>query len=88
MIVVGGQDFVGAPVGQGIGLTVLGNAPIVDSNGNVQISRSDWETVILIAQARAAWKQGGEEFKASLELEKAALLSCAAENTRLRSRGV
>ena len=87
VIVVGGQDFVGAPVGQGIGLTVLGNAPIVDSNGNVQISRSDWETVILIAQARAAWKQGGEEFKASLELEKAALQACALENTRLRSLG-
>jgi hypothetical protein len=87
VIVVGGQDFIGAPVGQGIGLTVLGNAPIVDSNGNVQISRSDWETVILIAQARAAWKQGGEEFKASLELEKAALQACALENTRLRSLG-
>jgi len=87
VIVVGGQDFIGAPVAQGIGVTVLGNAPIVDINGNVQVSRSDWETVILIAQARAAWKQGGAEFKASLELEKAALLSCAAENTRLRSLG-
>ena len=39
----------------------------------LQVSRSDWDCVILLAQARAAWKQGGAEFKASLELEKAAL---------------
>jgi hypothetical protein len=88
VIVTGGVDFVGAPISQGIGVTVLGNAPILDdTNTYVQVSRSDWETVILIAQARAAWKQGGAEFKASLELEKAALLACAAENTRLRSMG-
>lgn len=88
VIVVGGQDFVGAPVGQGIGLTVLGNAPILDdTNTYVQVSRSDWETVILIAQARAAWKQGGAEFKASLELEKSALQMCASNNVRLKSMG-
>ena len=89
VIVVGGQDFVGAPVGQGIGLTVLGNAPIVDAGTGtwLQVSRSDWDCVILLAQARAAWKQGGAEFKASLELEKAALQMAAAENTRLRSLG-
>ena len=89
VIVVGGQDFLGAPVGQGIGLTVLGNAPIVDAGTGtwLQVSRSDWDCVILLAQARAAWKQGGAEFKASLELEKAALQMAAAENTRLRSLG-
>ena len=89
VIVVGGQDFVGAPVAQGIGLTVLGNAPIVDAGTGtwLQVSRSDWDCVILLAQARAAWKQGGAEFKASLELEKAALQMAAAENTRLRSLG-
>ena len=89
VIVVGGQDFIGAPVAQGIGLTVLGNAPIVDAGTGtwLQVSRSDWDCVILLAQARAAWKQGGAEFKASLELEKAALQMAAAENTRLRSLG-
>jgi hypothetical protein len=89
VIVVGGQDFVGAPVGQGIGLTVLGNAPIVDAGTGtfLQVSRSDWDCVILLAQARAAWKQGGAEFKASLELEKAALQMCAANNVRLKSLG-
>lgn len=89
VIVVGGMDFIGAPVGQGIGVTVLGNAPILDSTGTyVQVSRSDWDCVILLAQARAAWKQGGAEFKASLELEKSALQMCASENVRLKSMGV
>jgi hypothetical protein len=87
VIVVGGQDFIGAPVGQGIGLTVLGNAPIVDSNGNVQVSRSDWDAVLDIAQARSLFKCGGAEFKAALELEKRAILACMAENTRLKSQG-
>jgi hypothetical protein len=89
VIVVGGQDFIGAPVGQGIGVTVLGNAPIVDAGTGtfLQVSRSDWDCVILLAQARAAWKQGGAEFKASLELEKAALQMCAANNIRLKSLG-
>jgi hypothetical protein len=88
VIVVGGQDFIGAPVAQGIGVTVLGNAPILDSTGTyVQVSRSDWDCVILLAQARSCFKMGGQEFKASLELEKAALQMAAAENTRLRSLG-
>ena len=89
VIVVGGQDFLGAPVGQGIGLTVLGNAPIVDAGTGtwLQVSRSDWDCVILLAQARAAWKQGGAEFKAALELEKSALQMCASNNVRLKSMG-
>jgi hypothetical protein len=88
VIVVGGMDFIGAPVGQGIGVTVLGNAPILDStNTYVQVSRSDWDAVLDLAQARSLFKCGGAEFKAALEIEKRALLACAAENTRLRSLG-
>jgi hypothetical protein len=40
-----------------------------------------------LAQARAAFKQGGAEFKAALELEKRALQACMAENVRLKSQG-
>jgi hypothetical protein len=87
-IVVGGTDFLAAPVGSGIGVTVLGNAPILDSTGTyVQISRSDADIMFFLAQARAAWKQGGAEFQAALELEKQAIQACAAENSRLRSLG-
>ena len=90
VIVVGGMDLVAGPVGSGLGMTVLGNAPITTTVGGVdyvQVSRSDWEIVILLAQARSCWKMGGQEFKAALELEKSALQMAAAENTRLRSLG-
>lgn len=89
VIVVGGQDFIGAPVGSGVGVTVLGNAPIVDATTGtwLQVSRSDWDAVLDLAQARAAFKQGGAEFKAALELEKSALQMCASENVRLKSMG-
>ena len=87
VIVTGGMDFIAAPVGQNIGCTLLGNAPIVDSNNNVQVSRSDWDAVILMAQSRAMFKCAGAEFKASLELEKSALQMCASNNVRLKSMG-
>jgi hypothetical protein len=88
VIVVGGMDFIGAPVGQGIGCTLLGNSPILDPTGTyVQVSRSDWEIVIILAQVRACFKMGGQDFTAALELEKTAIQACAAENSRLRSMG-
>jgi len=87
-IVVGGTDFIAAPVNSGIGCTVLANAPVPSSPSDfIQCSRSDWEIVILLAQSRACWKMGGGEWKASLELEKQAIQSCSAENSRLRSLG-
>jgi hypothetical protein len=51
VIVTGGPDWIAAPVGSGVGVTVLGNAPIMDSNGNVQVSRSDWDAVLQMAAA-------------------------------------
>ena len=87
-IVVGGMDFIAAPVGQNIGCTLLGNAPITDSTGvYLQVSQSNWDAVILLAQSRCLFKLGGGEWKAGLELEKAAIQMCSAENTRLRSTG-
>ena len=87
-IVVGGTDFIAAPVNSGIGCTVLANAPVPSSPSDfIQCSRSDWEIVILLSQSRACWKMGGGEWKASLELEKQAIQSCSAENSRLRSLG-
>ncbi len=88
VVIAGGMDWVAAPVGHGIGLTVLGNAPILDStNTYLQVSRSDWDAVILMAQSRCLFKLGGQEWKDGLELEKEAILFCAAENSRLRSLG-
>jgi hypothetical protein len=88
VIVVGGIDFIAAPVNSGVGVTVLGNAPVPSlPNDFVQVSRANWDTVLNFCQARACWKLGGSSFKEALELEKAAIQACAQENTRLRSLG-
>jgi hypothetical protein len=87
-VVLGGIDFLAAPTGSGIGVTVLGNAPVpvVDAD-YVQVSRSNWDTVLDLAQVSATFKQGGAEFQQALELEQRAIQACAAENSRLKSTG-
>jgi hypothetical protein len=88
VIVTGGIDFIGAPLNANIGLTCLGNAPVPTFGKDfIQISRSDAEIMFNLAQSRALFKCGGAEFKASLDLEKQAIQTCAAENSRLRSCG-
>ena len=88
MIVSGGVDFFGSPVGHGVGATALGNAPILDSTSTyVQISRADADIMFDLAQSRASFKMGGGEWKAALELEERAIRACAAQNSRLRSMG-
>jgi hypothetical protein len=88
VIVAGGVDFIASPVNSSTGCTLLANAPVPSVGTDyVQVSRSNWETVILLAQSRACWKLGGGEWKASLDLEKEAILACANENNRLKSLG-
>ena len=89
VIVAGGIDNIAAPVGQGIGCTVLGNAPIVDAETGtfVQISRPMADSMFDLAQARAMFKVAGAEWKAALEIEKRALQACEAERVRLMSQG-
>ncbi len=87
-VVLGGIDFLAAPVGSGIGVTVLANAPVPTLDADyVQVSRSNWETVIDLAQSLACFKMGGAEFQQGLELESRAIQACAVENTRLKSTG-
>lgn len=88
-IVLAGMDFIGAPVNQGIGVTVLGNAPIpVDDNDFVQVSQSSWDAVLDYAQFLATFKLGGAEFQAAMELEKRFIQACSAENDRLIKLGL
>lgn len=88
VVVAGGVDFVAAPVGSGIGVTVLGNAPVPVADGDfVQVSRSNWDTVLDLAQMFACFKMGGDEFQQALELEARAIQACSAENSRLKSMG-
>lgn len=89
VIVIGGIDFMAAPVNSSIGVTVLGNAPLLDSTGTyLQVSRDNWDTVLDLAQGVfASLKMGGAEWKQALELEARAIKFCAAENSRLKSIG-
>ncbi len=88
VIVTGGIDFIGAPVGSNIGITCLGNAPVpLVGTDFIQCSRSDFDAVLDLAQARACFKIGGGEWKQSLELEKRAIQFCSSENVRLKSLG-
>ena len=87
-IVAGGIDFLAAPIGSGIGVTCLGNAPVPVLDADfVQVSRSDWDTVLDLAQSLATFKMGGGEWKEALQLEQRAIQNCSAENVRLRSMG-
>jgi hypothetical protein len=87
-VVTSGIDFMAAPVGSGVSVTCLGNAPVpVLDNDFVQVSRSNWDTVLDLAQVFATFKLGGAEFQAALEIEARAIQACAAENSRLRSTG-
>jgi hypothetical protein len=88
VIVTGGIDFLAAPVGSSIGITCLGNAPLLDATGQfLQVSRDSLDTVLDLAQSLASFKLGGGEWKAALELEERAIKFCAAENSRLKSLG-
>jgi hypothetical protein len=87
-LVTGGIDFFAAPLGNSIGLTVLGNAPVPVADGDfIQASRSNWDTVLDLAQHLACFKMGGAEFEAAGELETRAIQACAAENSRLKNTG-
>ena len=88
VIVTSGVDLIAAPVGSGLGVTCLGNAPIpVNPTDYVQVDRADWDTVLDLAQALACFKMGGADWQQALELEARAIQACSAENTRLRSFG-
>jgi hypothetical protein len=87
-VVLGGIDFWAAPTGSGIGVTVLANAPVPSADTDyVQVSRSNWDVVLDLAQSLACFKMGGAEFQQGLELESRAIQACAVENTRLKSTG-
>jgi hypothetical protein len=68
-VVAGGLDFIAAPTGQSTGVTVLGSIPVPSVGSDyLQVPPSDLDVIYDLAQCRAAWKQGGEEFQAALEL--------------------
>lgn len=88
VIVTAGIDFLAAPIGSSVGITCLGNAPLLDStNTYLQVSRDSWDSVLDLAQSLASFKMGGAEWKQALELEERAIKFCSMENSRLQSTG-
>lgn len=88
VIVTAGIDTFASPVGSSIGITCLGNAPLLDAtNTFLQVSRDQWDTVLDLAQSLATFKIAGAEWKQALELEARAIKFCSAENSRLKSTG-
>ena len=88
VIVTAGIDTLAAPVGHSIGITCLGNAPLLDvTNTYLQVSRDSFDTVLDLAQSLASFKMGGAEWKQALQLEERAIKFAAAENSRLKSLG-
>jgi len=89
LVVTAGMDFIAAPVGHSVGITCLGNAPLLDAvtSSYLQVSRDAWEQVLNEAQFLASVKMGGADFMAATELEKEFILFCSGENSRLKSTG-
>jgi hypothetical protein len=88
MIVTAGIDMIASPVGQSCGVTVLGNAPILDASGTyLQVSRDSWEMVLNEAHFLSCYKMGGADFSQAIELDKQFIMFCSAENSRLKSLG-
>ena len=90
-VVQAGIDYVGiCPVGAAnVGLTLIGNAPILDAtNTYLQVSRDDWEAVLGYAQRLASFKLGGTSFASTDQLEKNFYMAAQETNKRLMDMGI
>lgn len=90
-VVEAGMDFI-APipgVSQLVTLTLLGNAPLLDSTGvYVQVSRDDFEQILNYAQVLSCFKMGGTPFSDTMPLLKDFYRAAAAVNKRLANAGI
>ena len=90
-VVQAGMDLI-APVpgnGQLVSVSLLGNAPLLDStNTYVQCSMDDFEAVLNYAQHLASFKEGGAEFAATMPLLKDFYRAAASVNKRWATYGV
>ena len=90
-VVQAGIDMVGVcPVAAcSVDVTLVGNAPILDSGGTLlQVSRDDWDSVLGYAQRLASFKMGGAEFAATANLEQDFYRAAQATNKRLLDMGI
>jgi hypothetical protein len=91
MLIQAGVDFLAASygMGQSLSLSLLANAPLLDSTGTyVQVSRDDWESVINYAHHLCVFKQFGAEFESTSGLLQDFYRSAVSVNRRLLSYGI
>lgn len=90
-IIEAGMDFI-APVpgnGASLSVTLVGNAPILDTTGTyLQVSRDDWDAVLNYAHHVASFKLGNDAFKSTMPMLKAFYQFCADRNKRWATQGV
>jgi len=90
-VVQDGIDFVCPTTGtnQSVGMTLVGNAPLLDSTGMyVQVSRDDWSAVIGYANHAASFKEGGQDFTKTSPMLQDFYRAAAAVNKRLLTYGI
>ncbi len=89
-VVEAGMDVV-APtpgVGQQLVLTLVGNAPLLDTTGTyVQCGMDDFEAILNYAQHVASFKQGGDSFASSEGMLKDFFRAVGARNSRWLTYG-
>ncbi len=91
-LIQAGMDFVApCPVGSslGIGLVLVGNAPVpVLDTDYVQVSRDQFDVILDYAQTLASFKMGGAEFAATKDLENNFMAAAVQTNKRLANLGL
>ena len=90
-VVQAGMDMVGVcPVAAcSVGMTLVGNAPILDStNTYLQVARDQWDVVLGYAQRLASFKLGNDGFASTQSLEDDFYRAAQATNKRLMDMGI
>jgi hypothetical protein len=92
-LVVAGPDLVAVcptpATIAGVTVTIVGSAPIpVLDSDLVQVSRDVMDVILSYAQRLAAFKQGGEDFAATKDLEDDFLRAAVQQNKRLSKMGI
>lgn len=85
-VVTAGIDLLApCPVGSvGTSVVLVGNAPVpVNAGDFVQVSRDVFDVILDYSQMLASFKQGGEEFKSTADLEKNFMALAVETNKRL-----
>lgn len=94
-VVTAGTDLIalspvpttGGPVG--VGLTVIGNAPVPVLAGDfIQCSRDVIDVILDYSEHLASFKKGGAEFVETMDLAKNFALSALSTNVRLKQLGI